>query len=62
MKEKELLRSYRFRTYLKELTMNRRVFKVLPGNIKSDILKGYREWLDNAVTLLPTKTVETKNE
>lgn len=58
MKEKELLRSYRFRTYLNELPMNRRDFKILPDFIKSDILTGYQEWINNSVTILPTKVAE----
>ncbi len=45
MKEKELLRSYRFRGYLSELGMNRRFFKVLPNQQKVDILNGYKEYI-----------------
>ena len=56
MKEKQLLRSYQFRDYLKQLGMNRRDFKIIPGDIKTTILKGYKEYIDNSVTLLPTKS------
>lgn len=47
MKEKQLLRNYRFRDYLKELGINRKDFKNLRPKLKSNILVGFTSTLTN---------------
>lgn len=47
MKEKQLLRNYRFRDYLKTLDIKRKDFKGLPPKLKSNILIGFSSTLTN---------------
>lgn len=47
MNEKQLLRNFRFRDYLKELRIDRKLFKVLPLDIKANIVQGFKDLVTN---------------